>query len=206
MLLEALLLGLSSGTYCIIGCAPIAVPVFFSEGFDRRKNLTSGLLFLAGRLAGYLIIGAVIGALGSFTLGYLDPVLKRTLSHYAALLTGLLLIATGLLHNFPALKLCRKLKKVYRFQAWVLIYGLLTGLHMCPPFFAAAARVYGGGDMISGMLYFLVFFVGTSVYFLPLFGIHLIKKYARQLMLVARTVILLMGVYFFLFLGVFNVL
>jgi len=206
MILEALLLGLSSGTYCIIGCAPIAIPVFFSESMNRKKNLISGLLFFAGRLAGYLIFGAVMGALGAFTASYLDPALKRTLSNYAYIIVGLLLIASGLMYNFPRLKFCTKIKKIYKFEAWALIYGLLTGLSFCPPFFAAAARVYGGADSINGILYFLAFFLGTSLYFLPLFGIHLIKKHAQNFMLIARIVVLLMGVYFFLFLGIFNAL
>jgi sulfite exporter TauE/SafE len=206
MILEALLLGLSSGTYCILGCAPIAIPVFFSEQMNRRKNIVSTLLFMLGRLVGYLLFGALIGALGAFTINYLDPVLKRTMTHYAYIFVGLLLILAGLLYNFPGLKLCNKLKKMYKFGLWVFVYGLLTGLNFCPPFFAAAARVYGGGDILNGILYFLAFFLGTSLYFLPLFGIHLIKKHAQHFMLIARIVVLLMGIYFFLFLGVFSVL
>jgi len=63
--------------------------------------------------------------------------------------------------------------------------------------------VFGKGNGVSGMIFFAMFFIGTSVYFLPLLGVHLFKGRLQTVHLVARLTLILLGVYYFLFQGIF---
>jgi sulfite exporter TauE/SafE len=207
MVLEALLLGLSSGTFCAVHCGPVAIPFFFSQEMDRKRNIHLFLLYLSGRLGGSIAVGLIVGAAGAYALNYVDPVLKDRITAVAYILIGLLMAASGLLQLAPALKPCRLIKKGYSSRVWCLLLGLLTGLNICPPFLAAASRVFGnGGGTLYGGLYFFLFFIGTSVYLLPLLGIHFLKKRMEDLRLVARIMMILLGIFFIFFYGLFKLL
>ena len=202
---EAFLLGLSTGTYCVTCCAPVVLPFIFSEEMKNAgKNAMLVVLFMAGRLLGYITVGFILGALGSYAVSYINPELQRKFSAFAYTLLGLILLLTGLMYNFPKWKICRVFKSIYKPERSALVYGLLTGLNFCPPFFVAAARVFGGGNILHGMLYFLMFYIGTSVYFLPLFGVHFLKKHMETIRLISRLTMILLGVYFLFFRGFFS--
>jgi sulfite exporter TauE/SafE len=204
MIQEGLLLGLSTGSFCAISCAPVAIPFIFSEKIDGwRQNAGLVGMMLLGRLAAYLGVGFLVGALGGYAVRYLDPEIQRRLLAVSNALIGGLMIAAGLMHNFPGLKFCRKFQKVYRpgWGSW--LYGFFTGLNICPPFFMAASRVFGTGNGLAGMVYFGMFFLGTSVYFLPLLGVHLFKDRLPTVRMVARLALILLGAYFLLFQGIF---
>jgi sulfite exporter TauE/SafE len=199
--MEAFLLGLSTGSFCITTCAPSVLPIFFSEEMNGRRNAILVLLLLLGRLISYIAVGFVLGVLGAYAKNYVDPDIQRIFIRAAGLLIGLLLIFGGLLHNFATFPLCRVIKKFYRTKAGVFTVGILTGLSLCPPFFAAASRVFGNAGALDGALYFVLFFLGTTLWFLPLLGIHLFSKKLPMLRMVSRLAMLLLGAYFFLIIG-----
>ncbi len=204
MILEAFLLGVSTGTVCITTCAPSAVPLFLSREWSPRRNALGTALFFGGRLAGYLLFGLILGALGALAAGYLTPLWEGRIGALAYLLTGVLLLMEGIFYNLEKPRFQCFMKKRYPWTGGLFLFGLLTGLHFCPPFFAAAVRVTAeGGGPLQGGLFFLFFFLGTSLYFLPLLAAPwLTRKPAVRL--VARMTLLLMGGYFFLVLGLFN--
>lgn len=204
MLKEALLLGLSTGTYCAMFCAPVLLPFLFSEEIDsRKKNIRYVILFLAGRLAGYVVIGGFLGGIGAYALGYIDPAVERKVSGTAFLCIGIIMLIAGIRFQNTGGRMCAAASRMFKPGVAALVLGLLTGLNLCPPFFAAASRVFmSEGGISGGVTYFIFFFIGTSVYFLPLFGIHLIKKNMNYVRMVSRFAMILLGVYFALVLGI----
>lgn len=203
MLVEALLLGVSTGTYCAVFCFPVALPMILSEEQRNwKENATRVGVFLFGRLVAYVAVGFILGLLGAYSLPYVDPWFKRNLSALAYLVIGAVMAATGFLHTFPDHRACSVVKKAYRPERGAFIYGMMTGLSICPPFFAAAARAFAGAEPLSGALYFLFFFMGTSVFFMPLFGFYLINNHMNRIRTVSRLAILFLGIYFFVFQGI----
>lgn len=211
MPLEALLLGLSTGTYCVLTCAPLTLPFLFAEKNRPGANARLVGLFLLGRLAGYLLAGLILGMTGYLLLKYLDPELERVLALVAYGLAGALLLAQGLSYTGRFQRLCGvlRIKALGRNAA---ILGLVSGLSICPPFLVAAGRVLasaGSGSLpgvAGGAAYFLFFFLGTTVFFLPLFGVPLFKRWQDKLAGIARVSMLLMGAYFLGFLCVLEII
>lgn len=204
MMLEAFLLGLSTGIICITSCAPSAVPLLVSRDWNFRRNSAGTVLFFFGRLVGYLLFGLAVGSTGAFLRGYVNPLLEIRISSIAYLLTGLGLFLEGLYHQAPHLRICRCMKRKYPFTGSLFFFGACTGLHFCPPFFAAAMRVFSGGwGPLGGIGFFFFFFLGTSFYFIPLLGIPWVNR-KREIRIAARMSMLLLGVYFFFVLGVFR--
>lgn len=202
MLGEAFLLGLTTGTYCAISCGPVALPFLFAEQPGSiRANARLVAWLLAGRLIAYLAVGFLLGALGSYSLRYIDPPVEHVLIALAYTAVGLVMLASGIRQNFPRLRICGLIGRLERPGRNAVLYGLFAGLAPCPPFFAAATRVFGVQGGLGGALYFLVFFLGTSLFFLPLLGVHWIARRLTALRMVARLTLLLLGAFFLFFLG-----
>lgn len=81
MILEAVLLGLSTGTYCAMYCGPVLIPFLFgTEKISCRRNAGLIGLFLASRLAIYFVLGVALSAAGLLASEFLDPYFARRLS------------------------------------------------------------------------------------------------------------------------------
>jgi hypothetical protein len=201
MPLEAFLLGLSTGSYCVLSCAPLTLPLLFAEGAAPRRNAGLVGLFMGGRLVGYLAVGVVLGLTGYLAMRYVDPRAERVLATIGFGLAGAVLLVQGLGYGkrFPGL--CR-LVRANSPRRSALLLGLVSGLSLCPPFLTAAGRVLAGsasgglGGMAGGLTYFLLFFLGTTPFFLPLFGVPLFARWKEGLAGVARIAMILMGAYF----------
>jgi len=196
--MEPLLLGLSNGTICLAYCAPVLVPFFLGEGAGTRRNIPLLLEFLLGRLIGYLVFAVLAWMLGLLLLPTL--VWHQVIFGGAYLLLAILLVVYG----FSNLKSrCSwesapgRLKTLLlRWPAAVpLALGLLTGLNLCPPFLLAMTRAAATPGILHSVRFFVLFFVGTSIYFLP---IPLVGAFSslKSLQVVGRLACGIMGVYY----------
>jgi hypothetical protein len=201
--MDALLLGLSSGASCLASCSPFLLPILAAgagEGRARRAGLV--VLFLAGRLIAYAAAGYLAGSAGALAAGYLAPGTDRLLLRAGWALGGAVLLAGGLA-GVRGPRVCAFLGTWENRPLSALLLGLAAGLNLCPPFIAAAGRAAGLGAA-GGMVYFLLFFLGTSVW-TALFALApSFKKHAQELRAVARITMILLGVYFLVILGVFG--
>ncbi|MCL5110776.1 MAG: sulfite exporter TauE/SafE family protein [Chloroflexi bacterium] len=166
LLWQGLLLGLSTGLFCLGACAPALVPALLVGQRGWRGSAAVVAQVAGGRLLAYLIFGAAVGALGTA----LDPGSQalRRLGGVAMLLLALVLAAhlAGLGPRVATLPVCRLLPaRVFR-APWA--FGFLTGLSVCPPFLLALATALGAGGPLEGALFFAAFFAGTALYLLPL--------------------------------------
>ena len=204
MILEAISLGLSTGTYCTMNCAPVLIPFLSgSEKVSYKRN--SGLIgaFLGGRLVMYFILGAVFAGMGFLVNEFMDPVLSRRLSVYAYFFCGLALLINSLDGRFPWRCDCKVKRVRHLGNDWVtaIISGLAVGLHVCPPLWTAMLRSVFGGCGPAGFFYFIFFYLGTLPFFLPLFGIPFIAKRALVIKRIARVTQFCISLYFMIFLG-----
>jgi len=211
MLVEAFMLGLATGTYCVTACAPVALPIVFAEESKPSRPALLALgdgaartgIFLLGRLVAYVAVGFVLGATGAYAAGFVDPKIAHAGIRIAALVSGAVLIVGGAARNFSKGKLCELARRAYKPGSGLFVAGLATGLSLCPPFFAAAARVFGGAASgpLEGAAFFALFFLGTSVWFLPLLGVPFAVRKAPMLTLVARSAMPLLGLYYIAVVG-----
>lgn len=190
LLAEGFGLGLSTGLYCLGACAPLLVPYLLAEGAGWRAHLWALAQFLAGRLIAYVLFAAAVGALSA----RLDPVPPKVVGA-ALLASGLLLLVYGAVRNAPAIPACVALGRGLgraRVPFWL---GFLVGLNVCPPFVAGLARLVALGEAFSGVLYFVAFFAGTTLYMAPLLPLAPLGRLER-LRTVASLASLLSGLWF----------
>jgi sulfite exporter TauE/SafE len=205
MLANGFLLGLANGLSCLATCAAALLPLMLGEGGRVKDHGRRLALFMLGRLAGYLLFGVLAWAAGWLLLR--DAAAQAILAGAAYLLLAGLMLAYGL-GKSPA---CLVAPKALRARlaglpglAWLapLIFGLLTGLNLCPPFLLAFTNAALNGTLGGSLLFFLAFFTGTSLYLLPLPLIGLVHngaaaaQGARALQTIGKMAAVLMSFYY----------
>jgi len=198
-LVSPFLLGLSVGIYCFSYCLPFAAPLMVTEEKKRKENFFIVLKFIIGRFFGYLAFGALFGYLGQ----KINNLQISLFINGALIALSLFLIihALGLMgpKYFP---FCERLKRYNNKLPFLM--GFLMGVNVCPPFLMSVAYVFNLKSVFLGMVYFLMFFLATSIYFLPLFFLGFLNK-LKAFQKAARLAALMVGVLFFIY-GVYYII
>jgi hypothetical protein len=75
------------------------------------------------------------------------------------------------------------------------VVGLATGVNLCPPFVAAGVRAAENASLWGALLFFFLFFLGTSVWFVPSVSIGLLRRF-EAVSAVARLTLFLLAAYY----------
>ena len=197
LVLQPLLAGLSVGAFCLTYCFPFMGVFLGAEERGTKKNLLVLLEFLAGRLAGYLCFGLLVGYLGE----KLDPRWLRYTTDISFIVLSLALL-------FYLLGLIREKNfclppKFLKARGPVLM-GFFMGINLCPPFLLSVTYVFSRHSALYGMAYFALFFLASSVYFLPIVFVGLASR-AKEFRTVARASGFLVAGIFFIY-GIYSIL
>ena len=159
--------------------------------------------FLAARFLGYLLFAAVawqLGALVSF------PPTSRLLITGVVhlLLAGVLLgYAYSMGHAHSHSCAASELVTVGGPKKWSVTgpaaLGFLTGFSLCPPFVIAGVRAAELESATAALLFFSMFFVGTSLWFLPFAGLGCVRR-SQAVTTVGRMAMVLIAC-FYVYLG-----
>ena len=200
--MQGFLLGLANGATCLAYCAPVLIPLMLGEGQKTRHNWGMLAKFLAGRLAGYLVFGLLAWLLSEMILGA---------TAYRSLILGAAYVVLAVflgIYGFSKARPVRRapvacagsLKGVRKFlRHWPALLplglGFLTGLNLCPPFLLAFTSAVGTGSLVGCLIFFMAFFVGTSLYFLPMVFVGLMSR-IDALRTVGKLAAVLMALYY----------
>jgi NosR/NirI family nitrous oxide reductase transcriptional regulator len=165
-------LGFSTSLSCAFTCLPVYLP--FSVTAEGRKDWGRVGMLLAGRLAAYLLVGAIAGALGSAFSA--QAVSRFSAAAIIPLSILLFLRASGLFTR--EIRICAALHRAGERARSPLLVGFLLGFSICYPFLIATAAAASAGSPFGGMVVFAGFFLGTSAFLVPLFLLPLVRAKA----------------------------
>jgi sulfite exporter TauE/SafE len=188
-LIEGTVLGLTTGTACLVTCSPIYLPYLISEDRKLSKSIIAVLEISAGRFVSYLAFGAIAG----YTGAQIASVNRELFTSIAYILLSAYLVLSAVRTSKKA-KSCH-VPKMARFTQSGIILGILTGINFCPSFLIALSKAVDLGGAFSGMMLFLGFFFGTSIFLLPLAFIGQISKVSKMKM-VAQYASILVAIWF----------
>lgn len=160
---SAFLLGFLGSFHCGVMCGPIALAVARQAPFKRQ------LVYNFGRIVSYLIIGLVLGMFGK---GLQLAGLQQSISILAGILLLLFYLVPKLGTSMPFYhQLLARYTKWLRqpmasfisSQTYVsrLLLGMVNGLLPCGLVYVASAGAIATGSPIQGMVYMLIFGMGT---------------------------------------------
>lgn len=162
--------GMITSVHCIAMCGGInlsqCVSYKFGQGGQGRlAKMKPSLMYNAGRVISYTIIGGIVGALGSVVS------FSGTAKGTVAIISGIFMVIMGInmLNIFPWLrKFNPRMPKIFgsRIQAGEgkhgpFYVGLLNGLMPCGPLQAMQIYALGSGSALAGAMSMLMFSLGT---------------------------------------------
>jgi hypothetical protein len=196
---EALALGLASGPACMASCGPVLVPSLLTARAGLRLNARFLSAFLGARFLGYLLFAAVAWELGALVS---LPAAPRML---VIGIVHLLLAGVLLWYAYTAGRTCSqscsdsRLVRIgvrkRRGLPSAAALGFLTGLSLCPPFVAAGVRAAESSSVAAALVFFAVFFAGTSIWFVPFVSLGCIAR-NEAVTTVARMTMVLIALYY----------
>ncbi len=201
---EGFLLGLSTGAVCLATCGPVLIPYLLAESNAIRRNFLEVGLFLSGRLVAYMLTGVITGLAGAIFLQ--NHVFQGYISGIIDVILSLLLIAYAFFrfrHACPGeldTKLAGRIGLRWP-QAVPVLGGFASGLNLCPPFILAIAQASASGNIAGSVIFFVAFFAGTSLYFIPLPFIGFFRR-KQSLQIIGKFAAVIAGCYF-LYKGIF---
>ncbi len=197
-------IGLLTSLHCVAMCGGINLSVciqYKAPGNDSKfAKLKPSLLYNAGRVISYTIVGGIVGGLGSVIS------FSGTAKGIVAIISGIFMVIMGLnmLNIFPALrKLNPRMPKIFankvhenKGNRGPLVVGLLNGLMPCGPLQAMQIYALGTGSITAGAVSMLLFSLGT----VPLmFGFGAVSsflsgKFTHRMMKVSAALVLVLGI------------
>jgi len=199
--MEALVLGFASGPVCLASCGPVLLPWMIAVPERPRALFGSLAMFMGGRLAGYMLFAAAAWTVGLSLPA--DGAVRALIFGLAnLLLAALLAICAWAPRTLGRIRrggsetpLLRIEPSVKTRKPAALVLGFLTGLNLCPPFVAAGVRAAEIPSLPGALFFFLAFFAGTAVWFLPALAVGPLSRIPAA-STVARMVLGLMAAYY----------
>jgi sulfite exporter TauE/SafE len=192
--IKPVLAGFSVGAFCMSYCFPFLATFIASESRTSKRNLALIFYFMLGRFIGYIAFGFVFGFLGE---QFKSPFLTL-ITNLSLILVSIVMILhiTGLYKQKDDLCLASKFH-----NRNAIVMGFLMGINICPPFLLSLTYVVSLNDILKSVLYFMIFFFASSIYFLPMVFVGMLakikelQKTAQVSGIMAACVFIIYGVY-----------
>jgi len=154
-------IGLGFGS-CFLFCAPLISSYILAKGFNHKEGLKFTVIFSAGRILAYSILGLVAVAFIN-TIGIQKSVFKQV--------GGILILLMLPVYGFfgEKIKFCNFIYKHIGQKTNIntFVLGFLIGLSPCAPLIGILTYIAcKSGNMVCGFFYGLTFGIGT--FFSPL--------------------------------------
>lgn len=189
LIAQPFLLGLSTGVFCAGYCLPFVASFMVLEKRKNQEDFQVIFKILFGRLLGYFCFGGLFIFLSEQINNQVFDLIMRI----SLMILGLILALYSLNLITKNRKICPAIGLKNKTP---LAMGFFMAFRICPPVLMALMQVFTLHNWLNGLIYFLVFFLATSIYFLPLGFLGFLNE-KKEFQLVGRISALIIGILFF---------
>ncbi|MCL1987577.1 MAG: sulfite exporter TauE/SafE family protein [Firmicutes bacterium] len=199
--------GLLTSLHCLSMCGGInlsqSINFQNSENSHKYAKFAPSLLYNAGRVISYTIIGGIVGAIGSVFA------ISGTASGFVAIVAGVFMVIMGInmLNIFPALRkivpimpkiIARKVNS-QKANKTPFVVGLLNGFMPCGPLQTMQIYALGTGSAAVGALSMFFFSIGTVPLMFAFGAVSslLSTKFTAKMLKVSAVLVMFLGVIMF---------
>lgn len=163
---DSLILGLSSGSACLATCGMVMFPYLMSDSAGVKRIAADLTLFLLTRLLVYLILATLSWYFGQalinnvFTRNFVPGILY--------VVFAVMLVWYSISRNHDRTCPAKIVKTVNNKRLVPILLGLVNSLGFCPALFLLLTHGAVQKTLVQSYGAFLAFFIGSSLWFLPL--------------------------------------
>ena len=163
---DSLILGLSSGSACVATCGIVMFPYLMSGSAGIRKITNDLAIFMATRFFAYFILATLSWYFGQALFS--NPLVKN-------IVPGILYIGLSIMLVYYSVSKSRKptcpakmVNTISNKKLIPILLGLVNSLGFCPALFLVLTKGATQTNLVQSYLAFVAFFIGSSIWFLPL--------------------------------------
>jgi sulfite exporter TauE/SafE len=171
---ESLILGLSSGSACLATCGMVMFPYLMSGSAGVKRIAFDLMLFLTTRFLVYFILATLSWYFGQALFS--NPVVRNILPGILYIVFAVMLVWYTVSKNRNPDCPAKIVRTVNNHRLVPILLGVVNSLGFCPALFIILTKGATQGTIVQSYLAFLAFFIGSSVWFLPLPLAGKIKK------------------------------
>ncbi len=163
---ESFILGLSTGSACLLTCGMVLFPYLMS-GTAGVKRITIDLsFFLLSRMVVYAFLAVISWYLGKTFLT--NQVVREVVPGILYIVFAMMLIWYAVDRNRQKECPAKFVTTVNNRKLIPVFLGVVNSLGFCPALFLILTKGASEGSLSESLLAFLFFFIGSSLWFLPL--------------------------------------
>jgi len=190
------LVGVLTSLHCVGMCGGIMLSQSLSkESRNRFEAIQPALLYNAGRVVSYTILGGIIGALGSvFSLSIAAKAAMQLIAGVFMIMMGFNMAGFSTFRRFQP-KLPNFACKAKNSSGSPFVVGILNGLMPCGPLQTMQLFALGTGSAAKGALAMFVFSIGTVPLMLTFGALSglLSKGYTKKILKFSGVLIIVLG-------------
>ncbi|NSW93083.1 MAG: sulfite exporter TauE/SafE family protein [Bacteroidales bacterium] len=171
---ESFILGLSSGSVCLVTCGMVMFPYMMARTAGAKAITADLAVFLATRFLVYALLATIVWFAGQSLLR--SPVFTNYTSGFLYIVFSIMLIWYAI-EKRPS-KTCPAavVAKIEKRKLVPVFLGVVNSLALCPSLLLILTKGATQATLGKSYLSFLGFFAGSSLWFLPVPAIGLVKK------------------------------
>ena len=197
---------------CTATCLPYIAGYIASAGTSFRRSVITTLIFNAGRITAYTLLGALLGLFGGLARFFVDDTAFSLLQIYSTIVFSIVTIIIGaslLYKNRQTSCNCSQppLNPKWltnRFDIGAYILGLSRGLVLCPPLIMLLLSSVIFANPVDSVAFAVLFGVGTAIS--PMLLISGVTGYLLSKAPLLRSFIALAGAIIIIILGVITLI
>mgnify|MGYP001313562081 CR=1 FL=1 len=162
---DSFILGLSSGSACMVTCGMVMFPYLMAGSAGVKRMAIDLSIFLLTRLVIYFILATLAWYFGQALFS--NKVVRNIVPGILYMLFAVMLVwysISNLNQEWPA----KIVKTVYNHRLVPVFLGIVNSLGFCPALFIILTKGATQESLIQSYIAFLAFFIGSSIWFLPL--------------------------------------
>jgi hypothetical protein len=163
---ESLILGLSSGSACLATCGMVMFPYLMSASAGIRQIGTDISIFLVARFVVYIIMATIAWYAGHALFS--NPVIRNIVPGILYIIFAVMLVWYSIDRGRNPSCQAKLLKTIHTRRLVPVLLGIVNSIGFCPALFILLTKSATQGTLLKSYLAFLAFFIGSSLWFLPL--------------------------------------
>jgi hypothetical protein len=163
---DSLILGLSSGSACLATCGMVMFPYLMAGSASVKRIAIDLSLFLLTRFVIYFILATLAWYFGQAIFS--NPVVRNIVPGILYIVFAIMLVRYSISRNRNRNCPAKIVKTVNNHRLVPILLGVVNSLGFCPALFIILTKGATQGTLVQSYIAFLAFFIGSSLWFLPL--------------------------------------
>lgn len=163
---DSFILGLSSGSACLATCGMVMFPYLMAGSAGVKRVAIDLSLFLFTRLVVYFILATLAWYFGQTIFS--NMVVRNIVPGILYIVFAVMLVWYSISKNRNPVCPAKIVKTVNNHRLVPIFLGIVNSLGFCPALIIILTKGATQGTIIQSYIAFLAFFIGSSIWFLPL--------------------------------------